>query len=111
MGDNQPPLEISVGDLAGWRQSGVDLQLLDVREPWEVALCAIDGAVHIPLGQLPKRVGELEKGRLLAVYCRSGRRSLDATHWLRAQGFTQATNVIGGILAWAREIDSSVTMY
>jgi adenylyltransferase/sulfurtransferase len=111
MGDKQIPLEISVRDLDEWRKSGVAMQLLDVREPWEFALGVIDGAVLIPLGQLASRAGELEKERLLVVYCRSGRRSMDATNWLRAQGYAQATNVAGGILAWSREIDSSLPLY
>jgi rhodanese-related sulfurtransferase len=111
MTDKDVPLEITVRDLDAWRKSGLRMQLLDVREPWEVALGVIEGAIHIPLGQVPGRAGELAKDELLVVYCRSGRRSMDATNWLRARGYAQATNVAGGILAWSREIDSSLPLY
>ena len=85
--------------------------LLDVREPWELEGAAIDGALTIPLGELPRRVGELPRDRPLAVMCHHGGRSAQATAWLRNQGFDLATNVAGGIDAWARMVDPTVSRY
>lgn len=85
--------------------------LLDVREPWELEIAAIEGAVAIPLGELTQRVGELPRDRPLAVMCHHGGRSAQATAWLRNQGFDRATNVAGGIDAWARLVDPTVSRY
>ncbi|WP_456695153.1 rhodanese-like domain-containing protein [Aeromicrobium sp. P5_D10] len=73
--------------------------LLDVREPHEWAAGHIDGAVHIPLGDLPTRLGELDPTTPTLVICHLGGRSARATQWLQAQGY-DATNVEGGMEAW-----------
>jgi rhodanese-related sulfurtransferase len=67
--------------------------------------------IAIPLGELAKRVGELPRDKALAVMCHHGGRSAQATAWLRNQGFDQATNVAGGIDAWARSVDPTVSRY
>lgn len=85
--------------------------VLDVREPWEVDIAAIDGAIAIPLGEITRRVDELPRDRPLAVICHHGGRSAQATAWLRNQGFDQATNVTGGIDAWARTVDPTLSRY
>jgi rhodanese-related sulfurtransferase len=74
-------------------------QILDVRDPYEWHAGRIDGAVHIPLHQLPTRLDELDLGSPVAVICRSGNRSAMATNWLRQQG-VDAHNVNGGVIAW-----------
>lgn len=86
--------------------------LLDVREPHELEIASIPGvkSTHIPLGQIPTRLAELDKSREVAVLCRSGGRSGQATHFLRQQGYN-AINVAGGILAWSARIDPSVPTY
>lgn len=78
---------------------GDDLVVLDVREDHEWAAGHIDGAVHIPLGQLPARVGELDPDVRTLVVCHVGGRSARATQWLHAQGHDVA-NVAGGMDAW-----------
>ena len=85
--------------------------VLDVREPWEVEIASIDGAVNIPLGELTRRFGELPRDTPLAVMCHHGGRSAQATAWLRNQGFDHATNVAGGIDAWARTVDPTLSRY
>ena len=85
--------------------------LLDVREPWEVEIASIDGAINIPLGEVTSRVGELQRDKPLAVMCHHGGRSAQATAWLRNQGFDHATNVAGGIDAWARTVDPTLSRY
>lgn len=75
--------------------------LLDVREHDEWAAGHAPGAVHVPLGDLPDRLGELEPGRRFVCICRSGSRSSRATAWLRSQGL-DAVNMSGGMQAWER---------
>jgi rhodanese-related sulfurtransferase len=85
--------------------------VLDVREPWELEIASLDGALSIPLGELPRRMAELPKDRPLAVMCHHGGRSAQATAWLRNQGFDGAMNVAGGIDGWARTIDPTLSRY
>jgi rhodanese-related sulfurtransferase len=79
-----------------------DLVVLDVREPEEWVAGRVDGAVHIPLGQLPARIGELDRSRPIAVVCRSGNRSTLAADYLAARGF-DAVSVDGGLARWLRD--------
>jgi phosphoglycolate phosphatase len=102
---------ISVGELKSKMDAGVSFVLLDVREPNEFDLCSLPGTVLIPLGDLPSRMGELDAAADVVVYCRSGMRSQKAIRFLAAHGFRQLTNVTGGILAWADEIDPSMPKY
>jgi rhodanese-related sulfurtransferase len=105
------PLEIDVGELERWRRSTRPLAILDVREPWERAICAFDGSIDIPLAELPGRLGELPADRPLVVVCHHGMRSLQATRWLRAQGQASACNLQGGIDAWASQIEPGMKRY
>ncbi len=76
-----------------------DLQLVDVREPRELAEMRIPGAVHIPLGQLPVSLGKLDPACRYAFVCRSGKRSAAATR-IAAKAGLDAANVRGGVTAW-----------
>ena len=80
---------------------GSDGQLIDVREPDEVAQGSLPGAVNIPVGSLPARVGELDPTRRVVLLCRSGGRSGQAAEFLSASGFGDVVNLAGGMLAWA----------
>lgn len=100
------------------RQAGESLSdprrraiLLDVREPWEVAIARITPSVQIPLNALPQRLGELEPAREIYTLCRTGHRSASAAEFLIRQGFPRVKNVHGGIYAWAEEVDPSLTRY
>ena len=75
-------------------------QLIDVREPNEVAAGTIEGSVNIPLGSLPGRIGELDQSRPVVMLCRSGGRSANASAFLVEQGFATVTNLEGGMLAF-----------
>jgi len=81
-----------------------DILVLDVREPDEYKAGNIGGQL-IPLNDLPKRLGELDRNREIVVHCRSGVRSAKAVEFLRAQGFRNAKNLVGGILSWAEKVD------
>lgn len=85
--------------------------LLDVREDWELAIARIDGAVHIPMGQLPDRLAELDPEGEIVVLCRSGGRSAQVTRFLQQQGFGRVSNLAGGILAWSEQVDPAVPQY
>jgi rhodanese-related sulfurtransferase len=93
------PIEHPVADYAS--ALGADGQLVDVREPDEVAGGTLPGAVNIPLGDIPARVGELDPSRRVVLLCRSGGRSGQAAEFLAASGFDDVVNLTGGMLAWA----------
>ncbi len=86
--------EISVSDLPA------NAILLDVREDDEWAAGHVDGATHVPMGEVPARLGELPEGAPLYVICRSGARSGRAVAWLTQQGVS-SVNVLGGMQAWS----------
>lgn len=106
-----PPLEIDPGDLADLRARGQSHAILDVREPWEVAICGFADGVHVPLAELPGRTDELPRDRPLIVVCHHGQRSLLATRHLRRLGFGRATSLRGGVEAWARDVDPAMPRY
>lgn len=101
--------EINVQDLKTKKEGNEKFVLLDVREDWEYMVSNIDG-IHIPLGELPQRVSEIEheKTSELIVMCRAGGRSAKAIEYLTANGFTNVINLKGGMKAWGKEIDPSL---
>jgi len=103
--------EITVQELKAKIDRKDDFVLLDVREPHEVQICRIDGAILIPLAEVPKRISELDPKRDLIVHCRSGARSGRAVAFLREHGFPQALNLKGGILEWIDKVDPSQPKY
>ena len=85
--------------------------LLDVREDAELSLAAIDGAVHIPMGEIPARIGELDPEQTIVVMCHSGGRSAQVATYLSQQGFASVFNLDGGIQAWSRSVDPTIPEY
>ena len=90
---------------------GRDFILLDVRDDWEFQVVHLDGAVSIPLGELPRRFGELSPADEIVVYCHKGMRSLDAAYLLQQLGFKSTLSLVGGIDKWACEIDQDMQRY
>ena len=84
--------------------------VLDVREPYEYQIANL-GATLIPLGELPKRTGELDKNAEIIVHCRSGARSQKAAELLAQNGFKKVANLAGGILRWSDDVDHSIAKY
>jgi molybdopterin/thiamine biosynthesis adenylyltransferase/rhodanese-related sulfurtransferase len=102
--------EMTPRELKSRLDRGDDLFILDVREPHEYQICNLKGAL-IPLGELPRRVHELDSSREIVAHCRSGKRSAEAVDFLRKAGFRKIHNLKGGILAWSDEVDPSVPKY
>jgi sulfur-carrier protein adenylyltransferase/sulfurtransferase len=101
---------ISVEDLKKKLDAKADVFILDVREPHEYQICNLKGYL-IPVGDLPKRVHELDSSREIVAHCRSGVRSAKAVTFLRRAGFGKVYNLTGGILAWADKIDTTMPKY
>ena len=106
------PLEVSAtaADALARSQPG-KVQILDVREPHELAICRVAGSTDIPLGQLPQQVAQLSRETHWLVLCHHGSRSMRATQFLRAQGLDAVTNIAGGIDGWADQIDPTMARY
>jgi sulfur-carrier protein adenylyltransferase/sulfurtransferase len=104
--------QISVEQLKARLDAGDKPFILDVREPHEYAIVNL-GAPLIPVGSLPERIGEIPvaKDAEIVVHCKSGGRSQKASLALKAAGFTNVSNLAGGIAAWAEKIDPSLPKY
>lgn len=104
--------EISVGQVNALKKRGEAFMLLDVREPWEWEKAHIEGAKHMPMGEVPARAHqELDPEEYVIVFCHHGMRSLSVTNWLRQQGFEKVQSMRGGIDGWARTVDPKIPIY
>ena len=108
--------QVRPSELPGWIQShGADTIVLDVREPAEVRAASVKpegfALVHIPMNEIPGRLGQLDPGRAVAVLCHHGNRSMRVAMFLQANGFDTLANIAGGIDAWSQELDPSVPRY
>jgi rhodanese-related sulfurtransferase len=103
--------EITVADLAARLRRGEDLDLVDVREPWEWGLARIDGARLVPLATIGGAVGTFDGARDVVVYCHLGVRSAAAVRSLLGAGVGRVVNLAGGIDAWSAQVDPRVPRY
>jgi rhodanese-related sulfurtransferase len=85
--------------------------LLDVREPWEFALCHLDGAQSMPMQGIPARIGELDPQQEIVCICHHGVRSFHVARFLEHNGFANVINLTGGVDAWAKEADPTMPTY
>jgi len=105
-------LEISSSQVKSLEKRGEAFTLLDVREPWEWEASRLEGAKHIPMGDIPMRAHqELDPDDRIIVMCHRGMRSLSVANWLRQQGFERTQSMRGGIDGWARTVDPKVPLY
>ncbi|MCY4386671.1 MAG: rhodanese-like domain-containing protein [Desulfurellaceae bacterium] len=104
-------LEITVHELQAKQNAGEDFVLLDVREAEEVALVQLPHSVHMPMGDIPSRLHELDPETEIIVYCHHGVRSLRVAHFLHQHDFARVVSLAGGIDAWANEIEPSMARY
>lgn len=101
--------QTSAGEAARRVASG-EAVLIDVREPFELARASVAAARHVPMREIPSRVAELPRDKPILVMCHHGGRSQAVAEWLAPQGF-RVENVVGGIDAWATEVDPKVPRY
>ncbi len=103
--------EVTVQELKKLKDSRVDFQLIDVREPHEYEICNLEGEL-IPMSDIPYSVDKISKDKQVVLYCRSGKRSGDMLLWLeKNHDFKNIYNLKGGILAWSKEIDPTFPTY
>ncbi len=88
-----------------------EVVLLDVREPHEREVARIDPSLHIPMNEVPERLGEIPQDRELIVYCHGGARSMMVAGFLSGRGYRSVANLAGGIDAWSVEVDPNVPRY
>lgn len=85
--------------------------LLDVREPWETQICAISGALCIPMNTVPQQLERLDRRAEIVVICHHGGRSMQVAGFLGRNGFENLYNLAGGVDAWARRVDPDMAVY
>lgn len=105
--------QISAGQLAAWlADAGRDKPLLlDVREPWEWETARIEGSQHMPMREVPARLGEIAPDREVVAICHHGGRSQQVAMFLEKNGFSKVHNLQGGVDAWSRTVDPAVPLY
>lgn len=104
---------LTPAELAAWLADAARAApvLLDVRESWEFQACHIAGARHVPMNELPARLGELDPDAEVVAICHHGTRSLHVAYFLARQGFERVHNLAGGVDAWARSVDPAMPLY
>lgn len=105
--------EITPTDLKECLDRGEAPTLVDVREPFEIAIADLPehGQLRIPTGEFAARIDELDPNADMVIYCRTGQRSEWATRLLLGRGFTKVRNLDGGVLRWRQDVDPSLTAY
>lgn len=105
--------QMNVVELASLLTNGLKPTMIDVREENELSHGMIEDAVHIPMQQIPEKLPELEpeKSNMVVLICRSGKRSDQVGQFLEQNGFTDVINLVGGMNAWAEQIDPTMTVY
>ncbi len=109
--DGRTEWDIEPRELQARLERGERLLLIDVREPHEFQICRLPNARLIPLGELPRRVHELDTAEEIVAHCRSGQRSAKAVSFLRQAGFRKVKNLRGGLLAWSEQVDPRLPKY
>ena len=104
--------EITAAELKKRMDAGEDIQLIDVRQPDEHDFARIEGAKLIPLGEIARRVEEIDPNRETILHCKAGGRSAQAIDALKKAGFTgELRNLKGGITAWSNDVDPKIPKY
>lgn len=110
--------QVSPSQFNDWLQQAASVGqplVLDVRETWECQLASIAPAgcevLIMPMQTIPARLMELDKSRPIACLCHHGGRSMQVASFLKQQGFSNITNISGGINAWSNQVDASVPVY
>ena len=88
-----------------------NIELIDIREEFEIEICKIKDSTHIPMNQIPNHLKSLDINKNLIIICKSGVRSYHVCQFLHQEGFKNIYNLKGGIINWALEIDNSLELY
>lgn len=104
-------IEITPREVKSMMERGDKFLLIDVREKWEFETSWIEGAVLVPMREIPSNLAKFEEADNIVLFCHHGIRSLDAAAWLRSQDVAGAKSMAGGIDRWAVEIDAKVPRY
>ena len=114
----EPQLEVLNGveqmtpvDLKARLDRGDDLEIIDVREPFEWNIAHLEGARLIPMNQIPAQIDSLDRNKLLVMQCKTGRRSQNVAEWLKKEGYSKVVNLAGGIHRWHDDVDPSIRKY
>jgi len=102
--------QITASQLSQWKSQGLEHQLIDIREDYEVATCTIQGT-HIPMAEISSRTDEIRKDIPVVIHCKSGRRSEAVVEHLQRLGFSNVNSLRGGILAWIDSVDPTLERY
>lgn len=112
MSETDFPIEVSVTEAKQRRDAAPErTAIIDVRESYELEICRLDDAEHIPMRQIPERLETLARDKHLMILCHTGVRSMRVTEFLRARGLAAVSNIAGGIDAWAEEIEPGMRRY
>jgi len=105
--------QITPAEVAAWQKdaSRPAPVLIDVREPWEHAICHIGGSRLVPLSTVPGRLSELPQDQDLVLVCHHGNRSQRVGLWLEQNGYSRLFNLVGGVERWASDVDPSMARY
>lgn len=104
---------VTAPELAAWLADASRARpvLLDVREPWEFQTCHIEGSLAMPMNTIPAHLQELEEDVPIVCICHHGARSMSVAAFLERNGFTDVTNLAGGVHAWALQVDGAMPTY
>ena len=100
--------EITPKELKSRLDAGEDIDIIDVREDWELLQSRIDGTIHIPMYDIPESLDQIAEDKPVVIMCHLGQRSAQVVSWMQAQGYQNVSSLAGGIDRWAREVDPSV---
>ncbi len=105
--------QLRARQLADWLadESRPDPVLLDVRESVELDICRLEGSQHIPMHLVPMRLAEIDPTQEVVVICHHGGRSMQVAMFLEHNGFSTVYNLMGGVEAWAGEVDPNMRRY
>ena len=103
--------DISAKDLKARLDAGEDIDIIDVREDWEVNIGTLPSAIHIPMNDIPDSVDTIAKEKPVVIMCHTGVRSEQVVLWLESEDFDNVLNLVGGIAAWKRDVDPSIPGY
>ena len=100
--------EITPKDLKARMDAGEDIDIIDVREGWEVAQGKVPEAIHIPMNDIPEVMDKISMDKPVVIMCHTGNRSFQVAQWLAMQGYENVMNLDGGIERWSKEVDPSI---